>query len=172
MLIDGEAQQLAEAIEPFRHPPARSPAELTDHLAWADVILQPSHFEGVPLMLLEAMQLGVVPLATDVGAVREIVQNGNTGLLVENGADQGVVAAMLERLAVLAADRPRLLAMAERAVKATARFGWDRTATVVSARLEELRRAKLGAPPSDTSRSQDDKATTTIEEGRRHSVRR
>ena len=147
VLIEGEAQQLAEAIEPFRYPPARSPSELTEHLAWADVILQPSHFEGVPLMLLEAMQLGVVPLATDVGAVREIVQSGTTGFLVENGPDPTVVAAMLERLAALAADRPRLLSLAEAAVKATARHGWGRTAALVSARLEDLRRAKMGERP-------------------------
>jgi glycosyltransferase involved in cell wall biosynthesis len=49
----------------------------------ADVFLLPSRWEGVPLTILEAMAFGNIVVATDVGAVREIVEHGNTGFLVD-----------------------------------------------------------------------------------------
>ena len=144
VLTEDHAQNFANAIEPHRHPPARSPAELTEHLAWADVLVQTSHFEGVPLMLLEAMRVGAVPVATDVGAVCEIVKDGHSGCLIENGPPHAVVAAMIKRLAGFAADRPRLLEMAEQACAWAEQFDWDRTAHIVSGRLEQILAGKAG----------------------------
>jgi glycosyltransferase involved in cell wall biosynthesis len=47
-----------------------------------DVFAFPSRFEGFPLALLEALLARSAVVATDVGDVSEIVQNGETGLLV------------------------------------------------------------------------------------------
>jgi glycosyltransferase involved in cell wall biosynthesis len=41
-----------------------------------------SDYEGVPLSVLEAQRLGVIVIATDVGALQEIVSSGKTGFLV------------------------------------------------------------------------------------------
>jgi glycosyltransferase involved in cell wall biosynthesis len=47
-----------------------------------DVFVLPSHTEGIPLALLEAMAAGVPVVATRVGGVPEIVRDGQDGLLV------------------------------------------------------------------------------------------
>jgi len=51
-------------------------------LAKADVMLLPSYSEGLPYSLLEAMAAGVVPLATPVGAMPDVVLDGVHGTLV------------------------------------------------------------------------------------------
>ncbi len=52
-------------------------------LRTADLFVLPSHAEGFPNVLLEAMASGIPSIATDVGGVGDLVINGETGLLVE-----------------------------------------------------------------------------------------
>jgi glycosyltransferase involved in cell wall biosynthesis len=47
-----------------------------------DIFVMTSRAEGVPTTILEAMACGVPVIATDVGAVREVVENGITGRMV------------------------------------------------------------------------------------------
>lgn len=55
------------------------------HLKAFDVYVQPSVKEGFPWAVLEALAAGLPVLATKVGAVPEIIQDGQNGLLVEPG---------------------------------------------------------------------------------------
>lgn len=48
----------------------------------AEVLLLPSYSEGLPYALLEAMAAGVVPIATPVGAIPEVVSEGVHGRFV------------------------------------------------------------------------------------------
>lgn len=48
----------------------------------SDVYVQPSHHEGMPLALLEALAFGLPVVATSVGAVPEVVEHERHGLLV------------------------------------------------------------------------------------------
>ena len=50
-----------------------------------DVFVLGSNYEGFGLVLAEAMSCGVPVISTDVGAVREVVVDGETGFLVEKG---------------------------------------------------------------------------------------
>ena len=59
----------------YRHDVARV-------LAAADVFCLPSHFEGLPMSVIEAMMTGLPVIATDIRGPREMVVEGETGLLV------------------------------------------------------------------------------------------
>jgi glycosyltransferase involved in cell wall biosynthesis len=48
----------------------------------ADIFIHPTHEDCFPLVLLESMQFGLPIIATDEGAISEIVEYGKTGFLV------------------------------------------------------------------------------------------
>jgi glycosyltransferase involved in cell wall biosynthesis len=50
----------------------------------ADIFVLPSHSEGSPNVVLEAMAAGLPIVATSVGGVPEIIENGRTGILVSS----------------------------------------------------------------------------------------
>ncbi len=81
--------------------PAQTPAALDALYAWADVVLMPSRFEGAPLTIPEAQRFGCIVVATDTGAVAEMLADGTDGLLVTGAADEAAAgcAAALRRLA-------------------------------------------------------------------------
>jgi N-acetyl-alpha-D-glucosaminyl L-malate synthase BshA len=56
-----------------------------EKLAMADVMLLPSQLESFGLAALEAMACEVVPIATRVGGLPEVVNHGTTGYLAEVG---------------------------------------------------------------------------------------
>jgi glycosyltransferase involved in cell wall biosynthesis len=66
-------------------------------LSQADVLVLPSYSEGLPYSLLEAMAAGVVPVVTPVGAIPDVVTDGEHGVLVEP-RDAGAIARAIERL--------------------------------------------------------------------------
>lgn len=71
--------------------------------------------EGMPTSLLEAMRAGVPVVASDVGGVGEIVENGVTGLLVAPGDARGLAYA-IDRLLADVPARARLAQNARRFV--------------------------------------------------------
>ncbi len=66
-------------------------------LAAADALVLPSHDEGLPLVILEALGLGLPVVTTPVGAIPEVLREGETALLVPPG-DATALAAALARL--------------------------------------------------------------------------
>jgi glycosyltransferase involved in cell wall biosynthesis len=70
---------------------------LTPYYEAADVVAIPSLSEGSPNVLLEAMAFGVPVVATAVGGIPEIVNDGETALLVP-AQDPDAMAAGIERL--------------------------------------------------------------------------
>jgi len=76
-------------------------------LAQADALALASYSEGLPYSLLEAMAAGVVPIVTPVGAIPDVVTEGEHGLLVAPRDAESIAQA----IAALAADRVRLTRM-------------------------------------------------------------
>jgi len=107
-------------------------------LAAADLFVFPSHVEGFPNTLLEAMAAGLPVVASDVGAVRELVTDGETGLLVPAGRSDALAAAMA-RLIREPALRQRLGAAARARVVQDFGLerGWQRVGAVLEAALAE-----------------------------------
>jgi glycosyltransferase involved in cell wall biosynthesis len=77
--------------------PWLAPAERDALLASAEAFVLPSHQEGLPMALLEAMAWGLAPLATPVGAIPEVLEHERNGLLTPPG-DIDALARSLERL--------------------------------------------------------------------------
>lgn len=60
----------------------RAPQDMPEEYAAADVFCLPSWWEAMPLSVLEAMAAGLPVVATDVGDVRTVVLDGETGFVV------------------------------------------------------------------------------------------
>lgn len=80
------------------------PDELARLYAAADLYVHPAREENFPNVVLEAMACGTPCVAFDVGGVPELVQSGNTGLIVPRED----VAALREGITSLLADPERL----------------------------------------------------------------
>jgi glycosyltransferase involved in cell wall biosynthesis len=81
--------------------------ELYPVLRSFDIFVLPSHFEGLPNAVLEAMAAELPVVATRVGAIPDVVVDAKSGYLV----DVGDVDALEARLGELLADPARARAM-------------------------------------------------------------
>jgi glycosyltransferase involved in cell wall biosynthesis len=68
------------------------------HWASASVYTQPSRREGLPLAVVEAMAVGLPVVATTVGGLPEVVEDGTTGLLVPPDDPEALARALAELL--------------------------------------------------------------------------
>jgi len=111
--------------------------EKTNLLRWADVCVQPSHHEGMPISLLEALAHGLPIVATSVGAVPEVIRDGVHGRLVPPHQPNRLGDALRE----LAEDPRRRCTMSTAAVDlARARFSLERFERDLMAVYDNLER--------------------------------
>lgn len=78
-------------------------SDMPDVMAAADIFTLPSHREGMPRSIAEAMLCGLPVVATDIRGSREEVVHGDTGLLVPVNDS----AALADALSDLVADREK-----------------------------------------------------------------
>jgi L-malate glycosyltransferase len=83
--------------------------QIGEKLAIADLLLLPSQLESFGLAALEAMASEVVPIATRVGGIPEVIEHGSTGFL----ADVGDVDTMARYAIEILGDESRLRAMGQ-----------------------------------------------------------
>ncbi len=111
-------------------------ADVAQLLTHAGVFVCPSVYEPMGIVNLEAMACETAVVATAVGGIPEVVENGVTGLLVpyEAVADgtgtpvdpAGMAADLAARINELLADPGRAAAMGKAGrARALERFGWD-----------------------------------------------
>ena len=62
---------------------------------YADLFILPSNYEGLPMVIIEAMSHSLPVVASDVGGVGEIVRNNINGFTVQNDRDCFVKAILL-----------------------------------------------------------------------------
>src|ERR1017187_5235567 len=72
--------------------------DLADYYALADICVVPSRTETFGLVALEAQALGTPVVASAVGGLTEIIEDGETGILVADRAPQAFAAAIASLL--------------------------------------------------------------------------
>src|SRR3954469_11411013 len=93
-----------------------------DALSQIQLLVLPSAAEGFGLVLIEAMAAGIPVVATDVPGIRDVVKDGETGLLVPP-AQPAQLADAINRIMTDSQLRHRLIEAASRDVRE--RFTWD-----------------------------------------------
>jgi glycosyltransferase involved in cell wall biosynthesis len=110
-------------------------SDIPDLLAGFDVAVSASWFEGSPLAAMEYMDAGLPIVATRVGGMPDLIDDGVHGRLVEPGDAAGLAAAVVELLR----DPERARAMGERArERRRAEFDLDGTVRTLEAMYERL----------------------------------
>ena len=95
---------------------------LRDLYRRSSALVLPSHHESLPTVMLEAMACGTPVIATSVGGVADVIENGINGLLVPPRAPNELATA-IERLTSDAGLRERLANAARSGVEE--RFSWE-----------------------------------------------
>jgi len=119
------------------------PARLAD----ADIFVHPSRFESFPNAVLEAMAAGLPIVASDVGGIPEVIEDGRTGFLVPPGEDE-TLASRVMHLMANPEEGTQVGAAAREAVLAA--FSFDR----MVARFDDIYLSELtrhGAVPAGHS---------------------
>src|SRR6476469_4208482 len=131
-----ERQQVADAVVELQQRrggivwiEAMLPREqLVPLITGATVFVVPSVYEPLGIVNLEAAACGTAVVASDVGGIPEVVDDGRTGLLVHyDPEDPGAFeAGLAARIAELVADPARAAAMgAAGRERVLAEFGWS-----------------------------------------------
>jgi glycosyltransferase involved in cell wall biosynthesis len=117
-----------------------APTEVADLLRGADVLVLPNPPSAIstqftsPLKLFEYMAVGRPIVASDLPAIREVLEDNVTALLVPGG-DAAAIAAAVRRLI----DDPALGArLARGAALAVRDYSWDRRAERIETLLRQV----------------------------------
>ena len=103
---DGQVREAREQIaaaglsDRVEVPGWAGPDEVERLLASADILVLPSYNENLPLSVIEGMAHGLAVVTTPVGALPDIITQGETGLLCPPGDKD----ALAEALALLVGD--------------------------------------------------------------------
>ena len=104
-------------------------------LSVSDVLLLPSYSEGLPYALLEAMAAGVVPVATRVGGIPDVMEAGVHGMFVPVRDAHAIAAAVSD----LSRDRAWLMRMSAACrVRVASAYSAERLAADFAALYGEL----------------------------------
>ncbi len=138
-ILAGEnAETALQSVEELIEPPAFSTEELNELYAWADVLFLPSYWEGLPLTILEAMRLGVVVCAADVGAVTEVLHHESTGLTIPNLEGEMFSERAIALLEQLATNPHQLQRLSQAAAAQALELSWQRASSQLITKLENL----------------------------------
>lgn len=129
------APPLPDHIARMVEPSLITPDELEKAFCWADVFVLPSYYEGLPLTILEAMRAGVVPIATDAGAVTDVVRSWQNGVVLSQTRTVAEAVAALRRLE---SDRALLEKLSEAACNDMRHHCWDYAVAPVKEHLDRM----------------------------------
>lgn len=107
----------------------------------AEVLVMPSHYESFGMVALEAMACGAPVIASQVGGLAFLVQDGVTGFHVPDGDHD----ALRDKLTLLIGDQELRRAMGESAHRYACEYAWETIARRVISVYQGLLQGKMGA---------------------------
>lgn len=118
--------QIADFVE---HRESVDPVHLADLFCSADIVVVPSRSESFGLVAAEAGACGIPVIASAVGGLPDVVDDGHTGLLVPPSNP----AALAEAIGRLLHDDDLRAALGEHAAQCMLSWTWEHTATALLA---------------------------------------
>ena len=122
LVVAGDGPE-APALEMFIHENAScrvirlgQTGDVPGVLSAADIFVQPSRWEGLPLAPAEAMAAGLPVIGTKVPGLTELIEEGVSGLLIDS-EDTDMLAAAINQLADNRDERIRLGSTGQKRVK-------------------------------------------------------
>ncbi len=104
----------------------------------AEVLVMPSHYESFGMVALEAMACGTPVIASDVGGLGFLVQDGETGFTIPDGDSD----LLCEKLSLLLTDANLRHQMGSRAAEVAQSYRWDKIARQIISVYEEVVKVK------------------------------
>ncbi len=104
----------------------------------AEVVVMPSHYESFGMVALEAMACGTPVIASDVGGLGFLVQDGETGYTIPDGEPDK----LCEKLSLLLGDAQLRERMGRRAEEVAQAYDWEKIARQIAGVYEELLKVK------------------------------
>jgi D-inositol-3-phosphate glycosyltransferase len=108
--------------------------QLPEYYSSADVLVVPSHYESFGLVSLEALACGTPVVSTPVGAMEQIIVQGETGSIVSDGSP----AVIAECLFSILRDAGGRAVVRERARASVLGFSWSGVASTLATQYVEL----------------------------------
>jgi D-inositol-3-phosphate glycosyltransferase len=100
----------------------------------AETVVMPSHYESFGMVALEAMACGTPVIASQVGGLAFLVQDGVTGYTVPDGDDNS----LCEKLALILGDESLRKKMGRAAADYARNYDWEKIARQIVGVYEEL----------------------------------
>jgi glycosyltransferase involved in cell wall biosynthesis len=139
VVLDADPLPSGDDVEFFQ--PTFDPDEMSAHFEWADCLVLPSRWEGLPLVMLDAMAFGLLVVTTDVGGIPEYVSDMAECVLVEDQrGDDHVVDRFVEALVQFGNDRTAFSDIRRRAADFAAGLQWSDLSRLVEDRFPPIER--------------------------------
>lgn len=122
----------------------RDQESLPYYYSAADVVVVPSHYESFGMVALEAMACGTPVVASQVGGLAFLVQDGVTGFVVPDGEPE-ILGNRLKELILNPDLRDRLGQQANRLAQS---YSWERIAGEIKSVYQELLNLSAASEPS------------------------
>ena len=113
MLIAGSKQKehIYKQIEPYFNDRIIYLGERTDIpqiMASCDAMCLPSIWEGMPVVLLEALSVGCVPICSPVGGIPNVIRDGENGFLSASSNEEDYYNALMRYIKMPAEERAQM----------------------------------------------------------------
>lgn len=143
--IVGASDQKKSDIQAFSNPNVTfhdwvPPARICDYYAYADLLVMPSRWEGLPMVMIEALRAGTPVMVADTSGLGELIDEKESGFVVSPNSES-----FAQSLGAI--DRPALEYMRPKArLHFETRFGPERFKTETLRALSDVLRNRSLAP--------------------------